>query len=109
MTRRTSFVAPVVALLLALSVLFTETAHAARPSHRLAAMLQQQAGPQQETPAPVVRQAPAPQPRPADAPNSANLPPEAYAQQRLEAARNIFIDNAGADDAFPADPMLSHW
>jgi hypothetical protein len=80
-----------IAAVLCYAVLFNQMAHAAKLPRGLAHL---QALLQQAQPAPVASD-PAPS-------------PEAVAQARLLAAKNIFIVSDGSDDAFPTTPAAGH-
>lgn len=95
-----------IAAALSFALLFNQFAHAATPSHRLTAALQQQAAlraaqqSQQTLPAPIEQQNPTSQ----TGPSAEQLTPEALARQRLLAAHTIYLAKSTQDANFPASP-----
>jgi hypothetical protein len=102
-----------IAFALSFALLFNQFVHAATPSHRLAAALQQHAAiraaqqaQQQTLPAPVERQNSTAQTNPSSAggPSAAPLTPEALARQRLLSAHTLYLAKSTQDANFPASP-----
>jgi hypothetical protein len=89
-------------MLLSFALLLNQFAHAATPSHKLAALqaAQQQKAQEQQPPAPIARQNPEGQPQTSAPP----LSPEAIARQRLLAAHTLYLAKGTQDARFPAAP-----
>ena len=88
------------AMVLSFTLLFDQFAHAATPSHKLAALqaAQQQKAQQPQPPAPVERQNPD---------TTSTTPPpnaEAIARQRLLSAHTLYLARSTQDARFPASP-----
>ncbi len=94
-----------IAFALSFALLLDQFAHAATPSHRLTAALQQHAAmlvAQQATqtpPAPIQRQNSA-----QTGPSAAPLMPEALARERLLSAHTLYLAKSTQDAHFPASP-----
>jgi hypothetical protein len=94
-----------IAFALSFALLFNQFTHAATPSHRLTAALQQQAAiraaqqSQQTPPAAIERNDPS-----QTGPSSAQLTPEALARQRLLSAHTLYLAKSTQDANFPASP-----
>jgi hypothetical protein len=95
------------ATVLSFAITLQQFAHAAAPSHHLAALQQQAAAQQQAAPppapAPIERQNPASQSNPSS-PSTPPLTPEALARQRLLSAHTLYLAKTTQDANFPASP-----
>jgi hypothetical protein len=91
-------------MVLSFALLLDQFAHAATPSHKLAAL---QAAQQQQTtqpPAPITRQNPERQNPDTTSPPAPPPSPEAIARQRLLSAHTLYLARSTQDARFPASP-----